>query len=111
MSAKGQRAQRRAELERRRAAARAGHERRAARASARRRRLGALRPRPTRVGRPGGVLARRRRLRAGAVVLVELVALAAVVALTDDAGLRVAAVVVALVALPVLLTAVSDRRI
>ena len=111
MSAKGQRARRRAQQEQRRADVLASHERKAARAARRRRRLEAVRPARTHVGRPGGVLARRRRLRAAAVVAAELLALAVVFALTDDALLRVAAGVVALVALPVLLTLVSDRRI
>lgn len=113
MSAKGERARRRIREQERGASAAAARQRVETRARTRREALGRVRgalPHRVRVGRAGGVLARRRRLRALAVLGAEVVAVLVVCALVDDPLVRVTAVVVAVVALPVLLTLVSDRR-
>src|SRR4051794_26452140 len=97
-----------------RAAARAAEqerqERRAARATAVRRRTTDRLPRRTRVARPTGTLARRRRVERSLVLalLVALNVLAWVV--SPDPAVRLGALVVSLLVAPVLVTLLVPRR-
>ena len=97
-----------------RAAARAAEqerrERRAARSAALRRRTTDRLPRRTRVARPTGTLARRRRVERSLVLalLVALNVLAWVI--TPDAAIRLGVLVVSVLAAPVLVTLLVPRR-
>jgi len=112
-----ERAQRRAAREHEaaiKAAARAAEqerrERRAARAAAVRRHTTGRLPRRTRTARPTGALARRRRVESSLVVAL-LVALNVLVwVVTPDWASRLAALVVGVLAAPVLLTLLVPRR-
>ena len=113
MAAKGERARRRAVLEAERARAAQERERRDVRSRKRRdaaaRARSAL-PRRTRVGRPHGPLARRRRLQALSLVALLLLAQGAVWLITTDWLLRASAFLLAVVAAPVLATLLFNRR-
>jgi hypothetical protein len=112
-----ERAQRRAAREHEaaiKAAARAAEqerrERRAARAATVRRHTTGRLPRRTRTARPTGTLARRRRVESSLVVAL-LVALNVLVwVVTPDWASRLAALVVGVLAAPVLLTLLVPRR-
>jgi len=107
------RAQRRAERERTAAELRARRERQAVRAARRRARLIALRdrlPRRTRWGTHRGLLARRRRAQNAVVAGLFVVVQAVVWLATDDPWVRVASLLLGLLALPVLVTLAFDRR-
>jgi Flp pilus assembly protein TadB len=107
------RARRREERERVAAAARADRERRASKAARRRERAGAVRavlPRRTRWRRQQGLLARRRRTENGVIAVLWLAAEGVVWLLTSDPWLRGAALLLGLLALPVLVTLTLDRR-
>ncbi|GII90355.1 hypothetical protein [Sinosporangium siamense] len=108
-----ERAKRRAarEAERERLAAlRAEQEERLARRRARRARLAALVPRPIRVARQGGVIARRQRAQNGVVaVLFVIVQVIAWLALSSWTG-RFGVFILSLLLVPVLVTLVFDRR-
>ncbi len=108
-----ERAMRRAERERARAETTARQERRSARIRRRRARVEAVRdrvPRRTRWRRQTGLLARRRRLQNSAVAGLFLLAMVLLFSFTDSWQARAFGVVVALLALPVLVTLVFDRR-
>ena len=108
-----ERARRREERERVAAAARADRERRQAKEARRRQRRVALRarlPRRTRWRRQQGVLARRRRFENGVIAVLWLAAEALVWLLTSDPWLRGAALLLGVLALPVLVTLTLDRR-
>ena len=107
------RARRREERERVAAAARAERERREAEAARRRESSAALRsrlPRRTRWRRQQGVLARRRRTQNAVIAILWLAAEGVVWLLTPDPWLRAAALLLGLLALPVLVTLTLDRR-
>ena len=107
------RAQRRAERERAAAATRLDRERRDAQAARRRQRAERLRawlPRRTRWRRHQGILARRRQLENAVIALIFLAAEGLVWLLFRDPWVRAAALLVGLLALPVLVTLVLDRR-
>ena len=92
---------------------RAVRERRAARTARRRASASALRsrlPRRTRWRRQQGLLARRRRAENGLIVLLYLAAETVAWLLFPDPWVRAAAVLVGLLALPVLVTLALDRR-
>ena len=87
--------------------------RRDARAARRRGRADAVRsavPRRTRWRRPRGLLARRRRLQNGTIAGMFLVAMFVLFALTDSWWARAGGAVIAILALPVLVTLALDRR-
>ncbi|MEO7982204.1 MAG: hypothetical protein ABI807_15090 [Sporichthyaceae bacterium] len=108
-----ERARRRAERERVAAAARAERERRATKASRRRGNAAALRarlPRRTRWRRQQGLLARRRRVENGVIAVLWLAAEGLVWLLFYDPWVRGAALLLGVLALPVLVTLTLDRR-
>ncbi len=108
-----ERARRRDERERVAAAARAERERRATKASRRRDNAAALRarlPRRTRWRRQQGLLARRRRTENGVIAVLWLAAEGLVWLLFDDPWVRGAALLLGILALPVLVTLTLDRR-
>ncbi len=95
------------------AAARLERERREARAARRRDVAATLRarlPRRTRWRRQQGVLARRRRTENGVIAVLWLASEGLVWLLTSDPWLRGAALLLGLLALPVLITLALDRR-
>ncbi len=107
-----ERARRRAERERVAAAARAGRERRATKAN-RRGNAAALRarlPRRTRWRRQQGLRARRRRVENGVIAVLWLAAEGLVWLLFYDPWVRGAALLLGVLALPVLVTLTLDRR-
>ncbi|NHC45514.1 hypothetical protein [Motilibacter aurantiacus] len=113
MAAKGERARRRALLEAERA--RAAQERELRDARSRRRRVLADRwrarlPRRTRIGRPTGRLARRRRMQSLGLLAALVLAQGAVWLSTDDWLVRAGALLLAIVAAPVLAALLFDRR-
>jgi hypothetical protein len=113
VAAKGERARRRAEVEAERERAAQERERRVARSRKRRALLARWRerlPRRTRVGRPGGRIARRRRVQNLSLAALLLLANGAVWLTTGDWWLRAGAAVLAIVAAPVLATLAFDRR-
>lgn len=108
-----ERARRRAEREQELARRRAERERRDARAARRRAAKAAFVariPRRTRWRRQQGLLARRRRLQNGLIVALLVASQVVVWLLTPDPWLRAGALVFALLATPVLVTLVLDRR-
>ena len=108
-----ERARRREERERLAAAAQLDRERRATKAARRREREVALRawlPRRTRWRRQQGLLARRRRTENGVIAVLWLAVQGVVWLITDDPWLRGAALLLGLLALPVLVTLTLDRR-
>ena len=107
------RARRREEREQVAAAARAAAQRRAERDSRRRAARDAWRarlPRRTRWRRHQGLLARRRRVENSVILGLFLVSQVIVWLLTDDAWVRVAALLLGVLSLPVLVTLALDRR-
>ncbi|MEU8249037.1 hypothetical protein [Nonomuraea sp. NPDC048916] len=106
-----ERARRRAEREARREHAMRLNERRQARAARRRARRGRLVPRPVRVARQGGLLARRRRARNVVVLLGFLLVQALVWLIWGSAFLSFGVLVFSLLLAPVLVTLAFDRRI
>jgi Flp pilus assembly protein TadB len=108
-----ERAQRRAERAQRTEredAARAKREQRLARRRATRQALRDRVPQRTRWHGQQGILARRRRRQNGLILLVLIVSQSVVWLLTGDPWLRVTAALLALLATPVLVTLVLDRR-
>ncbi|NHC12247.1 hypothetical protein [Motilibacter deserti] len=113
MAAKGERARRRALLEAERARATRERELREARSRKRRTALTRARaklPRRTRVGRPTGPRARRRRVQTLSLIALLVLAQGAVWLSTSDWLLRAGALLLAVVAAPVLATLLFDRR-
>lgn len=107
------RAQRRADRERVAAEQRDARERRARRAARRRTRLRAARgwlPRRTRWGTHQGLLARRRRAQNAIVVGLYLVVQTIVWLVSHDPWVRGASALMGVLAVPVLVTLVLDRR-
>jgi hypothetical protein len=103
-----ERALRRAEREAQQQAAAAKRERALAR---RRRRPTVLEPRThDRRGRPDSVLLRRRRRQNAGIALATIGALVVTFILVDSWALRIAAVLFAALAVPVLVTLLFDRR-
>jgi hypothetical protein len=108
-----ERARRREERGRVAAAAQADRERRAWRTARRRERSAAVRarlPRRTRWRRQQGLLARRRRTENGVIAVLWLAVEGVVWLLTSDPWLRGAALLLGLLAVPVLVTLTLDRR-
>ncbi|HEX4698175.1 MAG TPA: hypothetical protein VH857_02305 [Actinomycetes bacterium] len=108
-----ERARRRDERERLAAAQRARRERRDARAARRRATAASARslvPRRTRWRRQQGILARRRRTENAVIAILFLGVQSAVWLLTSDPWIRATALVLGLLALPVLVTLALDRR-
>jgi hypothetical protein len=108
-----ERARRRAEREAeqaRRSALRAEREERRARWRERRGRLAALVPRPIRVARQGGLLARRRRTQNAVMVLLFLLLQAGAWLLLSGWASRLGVLVLSLLLFPVLVTVAFDRR-
>ena len=108
-----ERARRRAEREAAAAAGRAARERRDQRAARRRAGSAALRarlPRRTRWRRQQGLLARRRRIENGVILGLYLAVQAIVWLATDDPWIRATAVLLGILAMPVLVTLALDRR-
>ena len=108
-----ERARRREDRERAAATARKERERRAAKATRRRGSAAALKarvPRRTRLRRQQGLLARRRRAENGVIAVLWLAAEGLVWLLFDDPWIRVAALLLGVLALPVLVTLTLDRR-
>jgi Flp pilus assembly protein TadB len=108
-----ERALRREQVEQERVRRAATHERQVARATRRRGRGKAVRealPRLHRGGRPQGLLARRRRMQNSAVLGFYLLVLLLLWLLTDSWWVRLGGAIVTLLALPVLVTVVFDRR-
>ncbi|GAA5052648.1 Flp pilus assembly protein TadB [Thermocatellispora tengchongensis] len=113
MSERGERARRRAlrEAERaRQAALRAEREARAARRRELRGRVTALLPRPVRVARQGGLIARRRRAQNAVVVLLFVLVQVLAWLLTSAWAARLGVFVLSLLLVPVLVTLIFDRR-
>ncbi|GGO75360.1 hypothetical protein [Nonomuraea cavernae] len=106
-----ERARRRAEREAERARAMRLNEQRQARAARRRARLARLIPRPVRVARQGGLLARRRRARNVVVLLGFLLVQTLVWLIWGSAFLSFGVLVFSLLLAPVLVTLAFDRRI
>jgi Flp pilus assembly protein TadB len=106
-----ERARRRAEREAVRARAVRRNEERQARASRRRARLARLVPRPVRIARQGGVLARRRRAQNAVVALVFVLVQAMVWLFWSAPFLSFAVFVLSLLLIPVVMTLAFDRRI
>lgn len=108
-----ERARRRAEREQEAAVRRAGAERRRAKADRRRAALAKVArrlPRRTRWGRQQGLLARRRRMQNGVILCLLLASQLVVWLVTPDPWVRGASGLLAVVATPVLVTLVLDRR-
>jgi hypothetical protein len=108
-----ERARRRAEREAeqaRLAAVRAEREARLARRRARRDRLAALVPRPVRVARQGGLIARRRRAQNAVVAVLFVLVQALAWTLLDGWAARAGVLVLSVLLVPVLVTVVFDRR-
>ncbi|GII65799.1 hypothetical protein Skr01_58840 [Sphaerisporangium krabiense] len=108
-----ERARRRAEREAeqaRLAARRAERDARAARWRRRRGRLLALVPRPVRVARQGGLIARRQRAQNAVVAVLFVLVQALAWILLDGWAARVGVLVLSLLLVPVLVTVVFDRR-
>ncbi|WP_219469795.1 hypothetical protein [Nonomuraea rhizosphaerae] len=105
-----ERARRRAEREARRERAMRLNQERQARASRRRARLARLVPRPVRVARQGGLLARRRRAQNAVVALLFVLVQVAVWLVWGAPFLSFAVFVLSLLLIPVLLTLAFDRR-
>ncbi|MFG1944509.1 hypothetical protein [Nonomuraea sp. NPDC048826] len=105
-----ERARRRAEREAERALAARRNEERQARAARRRAALGRLVPRPVRVARQGGLLARRQRAQNAAVALAFLIVQFLAWLLWGSPLLSFAVLVFSLLLLPVLVTLAFDRR-
>jgi Flp pilus assembly protein TadB len=108
-----ERARRREERERLAAAAQADRERRAATEARRRERAAGLRarlPRRTRWRGQQGLLARRRRTENGVIAVLWLAVQAVVWLMTPDPWIRGAALLLGLLALPVIVTLTLDRR-
>ncbi|SDG80866.1 hypothetical protein SAMN05421505_10895 [Sinosporangium album] len=108
-----ERARRRAEREaerERQAAIRAEREARLARRRARNARLAALVPRPVRVARQGGILARRQRVQNGVVAVVFVIVQVIAWLTLSSWTARVGVFVLSLLLVPVLVTLVFDRR-
>jgi hypothetical protein len=108
-----ERARRRDERERVAAAQRAWRERRDARTARRRATAASARglvPRRTRWRRQQGILARRRRTENAVIAILFLGAQSAVWLLFSDPWIRATALVLGLLALPVLVTLALDRR-
>ena len=108
-----ERARRREERESLAAAARADRERRATKAARRSERADLMRarlPRRTRWRGQQGLLARRRRSENGVIAVLWLAVQGIVWLVTDDPWLRGAALLLGLLALPVLVTLTLDRR-
>jgi len=105
-----ERARRRAEREAARAARIAAGERRRSRAARRRALLPGVPRLPPSRGRPEGRLRQRRRAQNGVVVVLFLLVQVVAWLLTSDWWLRLAVLVVSVLALPVLVTLVLDRR-
>ncbi|GLW12211.1 hypothetical protein Misp01_73390 [Microtetraspora sp. NBRC 13810] len=108
-----ERARRRAEREAeqaRLAAVRAEREERLARRRRLRARLAALVPRPVRVARQGGVLARRHRAQNGVVAVLFLIVQVIAWLLVSGWAARLGVLVLSLLLLPVFVTVVFDRR-
>ncbi|MEO3812887.1 hypothetical protein ABGB17_28125 [Sphaerisporangium sp. B11E5] len=108
-----ERARRRAEREAeraRQAARRAEKDARRARWRGRRERLAGLAPRPVRVARQGGVLARRRRVQNAVMVVLFLLVQAGAWLLLSGWAARLGVLVLSLLVFPVLVTVAFDRR-
>ena len=108
-----ERARRRAERERAAAVRRAAAERRRTRAARRRAAVAGLAtrlPRRTRWGHHQGLLARRRRTQNGVILCLILASQLVVWLLSTDPWVRGACALLAVVATPVLVTLVLDRR-
>ncbi|WP_248964868.1 hypothetical protein [Sphaerisporangium perillae] len=108
-----ERARRRAEREAekaRQAALRAAREARRARRRELRGRLVAVMPRPVRVARQGGLIARRHRTQNAVVAVLFVLVQAGAWLLLDGWAARVGVLVLSLLLLPVLVTVVFDRR-
>ncbi|WP_214416859.1 hypothetical protein [Sphaerisporangium fuscum] len=108
-----ERARRRAEREAeqaRQAALRAEREARRARRRELRARLAALVPKPVRVARQGGLIARRRRMQNAVVVVLFVLVQAMSWLLLSGWAARVGVLVLSLLLVPVLVTVVFDRR-
>ncbi|MFC4585568.1 hypothetical protein [Sphaerisporangium corydalis] len=108
-----ERARRRAEREAaraREAARRAEREVRAARRRELRHRLVAVLPRPVRVARQGGLIARRRRAQNAVVTVLFVLVQGAAWLLLSGWAARAGVLVVSLLMVPVLVTVVFDRR-
>lgn len=87
------------------------NERRQARAARRRAVLGRLTPRPVRLARPGGLLARRRRAQNAVVALGFVLVQVLVWLLWGSPLVSFGAVVLSLLLIPVVVTLAFDRRI
>ncbi|MBO3745400.1 hypothetical protein J5X84_04910 [Streptosporangiaceae bacterium NEAU-GS5] len=110
---KGARARRRAEEEAQRqrlAAERAAREARLARRREARRKLTALVPKPIRVARQGGYLARRRRTQNGVVLILWLLVQVLAWILLSGWMARLGVFLLSIIVIPVLVTVVFDRR-
>ncbi|RCG33020.1 hypothetical protein DQ384_00780 [Sphaerisporangium album] len=108
-----ERARRRAEREAeqaRQAAARAEREARLARRRERWNRLTGVVPRPIRVARQGGLIARRHRAQNAVVAVLFVLVQALAWILLDGWAARVGVLVLSLLLVPVLVTVVFDRR-
>ncbi|MEV4100468.1 hypothetical protein AB0J42_09400 [Nonomuraea sp. NPDC049649] len=105
-----ERARRRAEREAARARAARRNEERQARAARRRAALTALAPRPVRVARQGGLLARRRRTRNALAALGFVLTQAAAWLLWASPVVSAGVLVFSILLMPVLMTLAFDRR-
>jgi len=105
-----ERARRRAEREAQRARAARLNEERQARRAHRRARLARLVPRPVRVARQGGLLARRQRAQNGAVALVFVIIQVLAWLIWGSPFLSFGVLVFSLLLIPVLVTLAFDRR-
>ncbi len=108
-----ERARRRAEREAERAreaAVRAARQARLAKRRELRGRLVAVLPRPVRVARQGGVLARRQRTQNGVVAVLFLIVQAIAWLLLSSWAARFGVLILSLLLVPVLVTLVFDRR-
>ncbi|MFG3440394.1 hypothetical protein ACGF0J_24345 [Nonomuraea sp. NPDC047897] len=106
-----ERARRRAVREAERQRANRLNERRQARTARRRALLARLAPRPVRVARPGGLLARRRRAQNAVVALGFVLVQVLVWLLWGSPLVSFGAVVLSLLLIPVVVTLAFDRRI
>lgn len=108
-----ERARRRAEREAERArleALRAAKDARRARWRERRERVASLAPRPVRVARQGGLIARRRRVQNAVMVLLFVLVQAGAWLLISGWTARLGVLVLSLLLFPVLVTVAFDRR-
>jgi Flp pilus assembly protein TadB len=105
-----ERARRRAEREAERARVTRLNQERQARRSRRRARLARMVPRPVRVARPGGLLARRHRTQNALVTLAFLLVQALAWLIWGSPPLSFGVLVFSLLLIPVLVTLAFDRR-